>query len=256
MRNLTQKFLLPTIVGFAVIAVILGYVVNSVLQAAMIDRAKTFIADIITLQAKEYFPDSSYFTLQNAQSMPFIYDHVYDAVKTKEVVRIKVWATDASIVYSDDKSIIGKKFSDDETLREALKGKVTAEIVKPTSSENVSERAFKQLMEVYVPIYYQSVKPSGVIEIYYGLDSLNKNITDASFTVYSLMVGAFLVLTILFYFLTNTFILSPLKSINAGIRGIEKGNLDTKIKFRSSDEIGQLAGALNEMMQGLKRLRE
>ena len=255
--NLTQKFLLPTIVGFALIAIVLGYVVNSVLRTAMIDGAKTFISDIITLQANEYFPDPSFFIPQNGQIYSNIYSHVYEAVKTKEVVRIKVWAVDSTIVYSDDNTIIGKKFSDDGPLQEALQGNITAEIVKPTGSERADVRAYTQLMELYVPIYYQmSPKPAGVIEIYYGLDSLNRNIASASLLVYGLMAGTFILLTALFYVLSNTVIISPLTSINIGIKEIEKGNLYNKIPVKSSDEIGRLAKALNDMTIGLKRLQE
>jgi len=255
--NLTQKFLLPVVVAFGLIAVVLGFEVSLVLRQAMTDHAKTFIVDVVRIQAKEYFSKASDFTLAAGQENQGIYDHLLNEIKTDEVARIKIWGSDTTVLYSDDKTLIGQKFPDNETLHYALGGQIASEIVEPTESENVSEKGYKQLMELYVPIYLpDSAKPAGVIEIYYKLDSLNLSIAATSRIIYGLITGAFALLAILFYFLANRLILSPLTVLNAGIKEIEKGNLNKKIPVGSSDEIGLLSKAFNEMVVGLKRLGE
>lgn len=255
--NLTQKFLLPIIVGLIILSIILGLLANNLLAQAMIDRAKSFIAEIITLQSKEYFTDPSYFIPNNRLSTTESYEHVFQAVKTKELVRMKIWGKDTTVVYSDEKGIIGKKFPDNKALIEAINGRIVVEITVPGTGETASERAFKQVMELYVPIYFEnSPKPAGVVEVYYGLDSLNTNIANTSRIIYGLIAITFIILAVLIYMLAYVFILSPLKVLSAGIKDIENGNFDKKIPVRSSDEIGLLSIAFNEMTVGLKRLQE
>jgi two-component system, NarL family, sensor kinase len=69
------------------------------------------------------------------------------------IVRVKVWDAGGRIVYSDVPSLIGRRFAlgEDEStvLRE---GGVHADASDLTRPENLSERRFKRLVEVYVAI--------------------------------------------------------------------------------------------------------
>jgi two-component system NarL family sensor kinase len=69
------------------------------------------------------------------------------------IVRVKVWDARGRIVYSDDPSLIGRRFAlrDDES-RVLVQGGVEADASDLTRPENLSERRFKRLVEVYVGI--------------------------------------------------------------------------------------------------------
>jgi len=69
-----------------------------------------------------------------------------------EVVRVKVWDRDATVVWSDEPRLIGQRFADDNELKEALAGEVTVEIKTLDGREHAYERPrFTTLAEVHVP---------------------------------------------------------------------------------------------------------
>ena len=69
------------------------------------------------------------------------------------VVRVKVWAPDGRIVYSDEPRLIGSRYRLDPTEQAAFHGgEVPAEITDLSHPENRFERGAKKLLEVYAPV--------------------------------------------------------------------------------------------------------
>ncbi|WP_310527216.1 histidine kinase [Nocardioides sp.] len=86
-----------------------------------------------------------------------------------DVRRIKMWAADGTIVYSDDVRLIGETFSlDDEELEILNHGGSDAEVSELENPENRYERGGPELVEVYT----QVVTPEGqplLFEAYFTL---------------------------------------------------------------------------------------
>lgn len=94
-------------------------------------------------------------------------DAVRSGLLGKEVARIKIWSRDYRIVYSDDHSIIGRRFPPSEDLDEALDGEVASEISSLEEEEEETERGYGRLLEVYVPLSFETGgPPDGAFEIY------------------------------------------------------------------------------------------
>ncbi len=71
----------------------------------------------------------------------------------KHVVSIKIWKPDGTVVFSTNRSIIGKKFELEDALHSAVSGKYGTEYGSLESIENLFERSLgKNLIEVYVPM--------------------------------------------------------------------------------------------------------
>ena len=69
------------------------------------------------------------------------------------IVRVKVWDAGGRIVYSDAPSLIGRRFALGEDESAVLRqGGVQADASDLTRPENLSERRFKRLVEVYVAV--------------------------------------------------------------------------------------------------------
>src|SRR3954449_12532250 len=69
------------------------------------------------------------------------------------IVRIKIWDTDGFIVYSDERRLVGKRFTLPEDLREALESrKASADVSDLGRPENRFERGRGRLVEVYQPM--------------------------------------------------------------------------------------------------------
>jgi two-component system, NarL family, sensor kinase len=70
-----------------------------------------------------------------------------------QIVRVKVWDATGRIVYSDDAELVGKSFplaSDELTVLET--GGASAEVSNLTRSENMGERKFGTLLQVYLGV--------------------------------------------------------------------------------------------------------
>jgi two-component system, NarL family, sensor kinase len=98
---------------------------------------------------------------------------VHDTVLGHPIVRVKVWALDGRIAYSDARPLIGRRFPLPPDLREALAdGTVRAEVSDLTRPENRFERGRGRLVEVYLPLRL----PSGrrvMVETYRPASSID-----------------------------------------------------------------------------------
>jgi diguanylate cyclase (GGDEF)-like protein len=77
-----------------------------------------------------------------------------------EIARVRIWGADGRVVYSDDAAAIGQHFEASDELQEALAGHIASEISDLTRAENAGDRAFGQLLEVYVPLYVRPADAS------------------------------------------------------------------------------------------------
>jgi len=89
----------------------------------------------------------------DAASLAAIDALVVEGVLRDPVVRVKIWAPDGTIVYSDVPELIGERFELGRDELNALRtGVVDADISDLTQPENRFERDFDQLLEVYLPV--------------------------------------------------------------------------------------------------------
>jgi signal transduction histidine kinase/CheY-like chemotaxis protein len=107
-----------------------------------------------------------------------------------EVVRVKVWSRDGSVLWSDAPGLIGRRFPDNRQLRDALGGQVAVEIKRLGGSEHVYERRFQTLAEVYVPILGKgSDDVVGVLEVYKTPNRLLATIRGGQLVIWSISLA-------------------------------------------------------------------
>jgi signal transduction histidine kinase len=86
-----------------------------------------------------------------------------------DVRRIKIWAADGSIVYSDEVRLIGERFTlDDDELAVLTDGGSDAEVSELDEPENRYERGGDGLVEVYTQVMTPEGEPL-LFEAYYSL---------------------------------------------------------------------------------------
>ncbi|ANU13416.1 ATP-binding protein [Planococcus halocryophilus] len=144
-----------------------------------------------------------------------------------------------------------------------------------TREEILNEKAFQKVFETNETVMKEMLLPSlteknrlesyivlasplktgeekhGVVFIYQSLEVMDRT---AERTTNIVFLSAFiaLLLTTFFAFFLSSRITSPLRKMREGAFELAKGNFDTKVKATSSDEIGQLATAFNQMGRQLK----
>jgi len=86
-------------------------------------------------------------------------------VASGNILRIKIWAPNGEVVFSDLPALRGRDFPVGDELAEALEGNVATEFSSATAEENIYERALAQrFLEIYLPI--RTVGSSDVLGAY------------------------------------------------------------------------------------------
>jgi two-component system NarL family sensor kinase len=103
---------------------------------------------------------------------------VLGRIITDEVVRVKIWSKDGTVLYSDEPALIGKKFemgAEEQELFET--GGADAELSDLDKPENRYERPQGKLLEAHTPIR----TPNGtqvLFEIYQRFDAVSQSAED------------------------------------------------------------------------------
>ncbi len=169
------------------------------------------------------------FTTENYEQKQITFVNFFKNIDTTEILRIKVWSLDGTIIYSDNKNIVGKNFPDNTNFKNSLTGQIIAEIKEPEKPENIEEKDYGQLMEIYVPITIDS-EISGIIETYVSLDRINENISHTNQIVSTIIVVTIVIvftILLIIYFLIKKNIISPITRLQDHTKQIAKGTLHT-----------------------------
>lgn len=91
-----------------------------------------------------------------------------------EMVRVKVWTTRGTVLYSDEPRLIGQTFPLDGDSRAALlRPRIEADITDVSRPENRYERGEGKLLEVYRPVWTPSGTPL-LFETYFRYDTVSQ----------------------------------------------------------------------------------
>lgn len=221
--NLTQKFLGPTLIILVIFGVVLVYQTNATIRRGVIGNAQNNIADFVGTHTKRHVASSADFSPVDSIQATHVFGELLEDIKTSDIIRIKVWDKDGTVIFADDKSIIGRSFKENENFQKSIRGEIAVVIKAPLDPENREEKGYKQLMEVYVPIELRAGEGVvGVVETYYKLDRLNVDIAKAQREISMAISLGFLLLALLVWFLMRFIVIKPLKSLEAGIKKLRE----------------------------------
>ncbi len=110
------------------------------------------------------------------------------------ILRIKVWGTDGTVLYSNDPAEVGTKPDMEDDLKEAVGGELASDVSDLTADENVGERMLgDRLFETYVPFRLTADGPViAVFEAYQDYSVIETEISRLTRTL-SISLGAGLI---------------------------------------------------------------
>jgi signal transduction histidine kinase len=112
----------------------------------------------------------------------------------RDVARIKIWAEDGTIVYSDETRLIGSRYQlGDDELAVIADGSIEAEESDLSKPENRFERASGGLLEVYTRIRSPEGDPL-LFEVYYSAAGIEARRAEVFAQFRPITVGGLLVL--------------------------------------------------------------
>jgi two-component sensor histidine kinase len=133
----------------------------------------------------------------DAESLAAVASVVFPAVPHDHIVRVRIWAADGTILYSDKSRLIGSRYTlGDEELGTLKSRDVVAELSDLQASENRYERSFGQLMEVYTRIETPGGTPL-LFETYQRASSIAGSGRELAWTFASVLVASLVAFAIL-----------------------------------------------------------
>jgi two-component system sensor histidine kinase HydH len=184
--NLRRRFALSSLGVIAVIALGLGWLMSHILTERMLQREGEVSMDFIQ---NLLITDQSALYLSNPQdpdnAKRFLASMAHIA-SMREPVRANAYQTDGTVVWSTDPALIGKRFTVNDELDDALAGKLVVHSDRldasgPMKGEHVGlAQRTSFYVESYIPIFNpQSRQVVGVMELYKVPLQLNAAIQDA-----------------------------------------------------------------------------
>jgi signal transduction histidine kinase len=109
----------------------------------------------------------------------------------RQIVALKIWSADGTIIYSDNPTLIGQQFAVEDELAESWRGAVVGSMSDLNDPENIQERAVaNRLLEIYTPVRAGgSGRVIAVAEFYQRIDTLEAEIFRAQATGWVVVIS-------------------------------------------------------------------
>jgi diguanylate cyclase (GGDEF)-like protein len=186
--GLVGRFALASGAAFLVLALVLGVVETRQIRSRALEGATESATLLAQVGVQSHLaPNDMIDGLDRAQLADL--DQVFSAgVQGGHIARVKLWSPTGQVVYSDDHSLIGRTFPLSDDLKEALDGKASSDVSSLTEAENVGEKSFGKLLEVYLPLRFASGTPAGVFEMYVPYQPIAHVITSDTRRLYLIII--------------------------------------------------------------------
>ncbi len=119
------------------------------------------------------------------------------------IEHINVWNKDRTVLWSDEESLIGQRYPDNNELKKASGGEIVSEIInrQEFKEKYAFEGNYERILELYIPIRFE---PDGdidiIFEIYQNLHSVDADISYHSKIIWtSTLTGITALLFLLFW---------------------------------------------------------
>jgi signal transduction histidine kinase len=170
-----RRVLIPALVVALAIAAVIGVAGSLVSRRIAQQQAVHDVAEMTDLLADSVIqPALTDRMVRHIQIAVKVLDPIVRArVLSPSLVRVKLWRTDGTIVYSDEPRLVGRTFGLDADARSALQpARTEAGITDLNAPENRFERAQGTLLDVYRPVWTPNGRPL-LFETYWRYDTVS-----------------------------------------------------------------------------------
>jgi signal transduction histidine kinase len=130
----------------------------------------------------------------NADALAYLDAVVHDRVLSRDVVSVRLWAADGTIVYADEADLVGRVYDLGPGELEVLaEGGSEAELSDLSKPENASQRRYGELLEVYQRVKTPEGEPL-LFEIYQRQSTIDSRARDVLGTLTPLVLVPLVVL--------------------------------------------------------------
>jgi two-component system NarL family sensor kinase len=149
--RLALRYALTALVTLVVVAVVTAYASRRLGTDEAIREANTNTALTAAVAIEPVLDDG--LLSGDRRSLTALDNVVRNVILKDPLVRVKIWSTNGTILYSDESRLIGDQFTLDSAELSALKaGRSRAQVSDLSEPENRFEEPATQLLEVYLPV--------------------------------------------------------------------------------------------------------
>ena len=181
---------------------------------------------------------STTFPLQEAQ---FLQIEAFEAID----LAVALVNSDGQTLLRPDRQDLPPSFGNSESIRQALQGIATVELVRSTESS--------WLVKNYPLVREESQQ--GVLTLGQPLDAIQAVLIDLGWMIAAAGVVA-LVIASLVSILSARGLLAPIAALTRASRSIPQGRFDERLPIERADELGELSRTFDEMRSKLEALEK
>lgn len=232
----SQFFVAGGLISIAAMFLV-GILVTHLIEEAVIHNSGAATALYVDSVVAPLLPDMQRESLLDEGSAQALDETLGQGALGRRLVSFKLWRSDGTILYSNEKALVGRKFPVNDKLRSAFAGSLVARYEIASDPESSEERALgKPLMEIYNPVLQPwSGQAVAVLEFYETAEGLGDSLAHARLRSW----GAVAALTAIFFLVLSALVFR-------GSRTIEAQRKDLK------ERVNELSALLSEN-RGLQR---
>ncbi|UIJ81502.1 sensor histidine kinase [Rhizobium leguminosarum] len=232
----SQFFIAGGLISIAAMFVVVFFV-SHLIEEAVIHNSGAATALYVDSVIAPLLPDMQTESLLDEASAQALDETLGQGALGKRLVSFKLWRSDGTILYSNEKELVGRKFAVSDKLQRAFAGSLVARYEIASDPESDNERALgKPLMEIYNPVLQPwSGQAVAVLEFYETAEGLGDSLAHARLRSWGAVAA-----------LTATFFLVLSVLVFRGSRTIEAQRKDLK------ERVDELSALLTEN-RGLQR---
>ncbi len=198
--SLLYKFSILCGVSLFFFGTVLGWIMTRSQEKSSIARSNHVTSTSITHEIRRVF-HSSELTEKYIESFPeIIKEKIQILALSQDIEKIKIWASDGTVLWSNDKKMIGQRFEKSDELKQALDGRVVSAIYSIKDKYKIHEDSSGKMLELYVPMQvFDTPGQYMVLEVYQNVDFLYADIVKQKKNIWiSLGIGFLCLYGILF----------------------------------------------------------
>jgi signal transduction histidine kinase len=228
-----------------------GFLITSLIENAVIHNSGAATALYVDSVVAPLLPDMQKEALLDEASALALDETLGQGALGRRLVSFKLWRGDGTILYSNDKNLVGRTYPVSSKLRQAFAGSLIARYEDANDPESSVERALgKPLMEIYNPVLQPwSGQAVAVLEFYETADGLGETLARARLSSWLAVVGLasifFLVLSALVFRGSRT-IEHQRRDLAARVEDLSALLTENQTLQRRLQRASQRAASLNE----------
>ncbi len=180
-HGLTRQFALVAAAVLLVAMIVLGTWVSKKIETSVSEVAGASAALYINTFLTPHLQELAHGDILSEASIQALNEALVQPAVRAHVVKIKIWKQDGHIVYSNDRDLVGKRFTPSSHQLAAWSGIVATEVDHLYHDENEGERSISiPMLEVYAPIRdIRNGEVIAVLEFYEDAQALKEQLSDA-----------------------------------------------------------------------------